>query len=118
MLTDYQYEALLRYRDAVIPVPPEGLPPVDMELLEMRLIEPAEFGSSDYGIVKIHATPLSYQITEKGKQALEEYEKAQKAKWEQKRRQFLRDLFIAVSGGIVGAVVGSILTLLIEHIIL
>lgn len=78
MLTDYQYEALLRYRDAVIPVPPEGLPPVDMELLEMRLIEPAEFGSSDYGIVKIHATPLSYQITEKGKQALEEYEKPRK----------------------------------------
>ena len=114
MITDFQYTALLRYRNDVIPVPPDGLSPVDAELLEMRLIEPGDYGFSDYGLVKVLAEPLSYQITEKGKQALEEYEMAQNKKRKEKRGQYLRELSIAL----IGAFFGSCLTLFIEHVIL
>lgn len=114
MITDMQYESLLRYREGPIAVPPAGLPPVEVELLEMRLIEPAAYKSGTQGFVRSVATPTSYQITEKGLAALEEYEKAQREKKRQKWKQFFRDLTIAVCGSAIGAIAA----LAIEHLIL
>ena len=98
--------ALLRYKRGPITVPAKGLSERDTYLLELNYIEPCDYKSGViHGIFSLSAS--AYKITPRGEDALADFEFAVYLHKHGRRHDY------AVA--IVGAVTGSLLTLLVEH---
>lgn len=113
MLSQASYDALLPYRSGPKEVPPEGLSDREYELAQEKYIEPAN--TTYRRIYEIPAFLVSrYKITPKGEDALLEFEEARDAQSKAeaaKKSEHRFQILLAVSS----AILGSLLTLLIEH---
>lgn len=107
LLTRSHYEALCRYRDSVIPVPPEGLSPADQWLFDHKLIMAASMQVERYNtpIKVINFFADAYTISEEGRKALEEYESEKR----RSRNRILLDIAIGVLCALLGALFARIL---------
>lgn len=105
MLSPAYYSALLPYRESPsIPVPPSGLTSIEQELHLQKLIAPAQLSyqrSESLKALSIRAT--SYRITQKGLDALEEYERM--------RREKRNMLFLQIALAILAALLPYLFSL-------